>query len=618
MRLLTGNGILTPIIAIAAFALGSHLGGFVLEWANASPEAVQKQPPLIGAWTAVAALIVFAFTAGRNRRRRVADPATGEVVESGSENAFLCLTPAAWAFLMLAFGVPFFWMYSKRTPPVGAMIQEGPGYEAFKTADSAINGASQGTAFGNTPEAIKLAQEFGTRLGEFRAAAIQGGRSTFSATRGQMVTYCLFAPPRCLFIVHVPELRNFADDAKEAISIGARETALSVTQKHAESLRTVAVGLRGALFYERMVSGKHGPGPDHQPIRLGEVRGHEETRAFLVSVFDATMREPKESAESSEALPQPTPAKPLVSAASKASPPAPQLVAKVEPPPAPPPAAMPATLPEVPGKSETESLRDWRDKDGRPLRARFARFLPGSSTDAEFIREDGKSFIIPVERFSTEDQAYLKYLSRPPERPNTKSAPASSFVEPAKDVLIDLPKMKGHNDGSQDTRQICEMLAKHMQWRGDVNTAAASVRSNESNEEYWQAVSKLAGDSGGQATKADTVDFDVIIREIKAGRPVVVAYAYNSRREDEWFDHADRVEDQPKTPPASTSQATRAKWQAVNTADAHSTCIIRGFNSARREIIAYVTCYGSASGDVRMSVDELIFSGFQMLTFANR
>lgn len=56
----------------------------------------------------------------------------------------------------------------------------------------------------------------------------------------------------------------------------------------------------------------------------------------------------------------------------------------------------------------------------------------------------------------------------------------------------------------------------------------------------------------------------------------------------------------------------------MDTAEAHSTLMIRGFNRARREVIGYVTCYGSASGDVRLSVEELKFSGFQMLTFANR
>jgi hypothetical protein len=56
------------------------------------------------------------------------------------------------------------------------------------------------------------------------------------------------------------------------------------------------------------------------------------------------------------------------------------------------------------------AMRDWKDTSGRPLRASLVRFVGADRKTAEFRRDDGRSFQIPVEKFSSEDQAFIQAL----------------------------------------------------------------------------------------------------------------------------------------------------------------------------------------------------------------
>ena len=42
----------------------------------------------------------------------------------------------------------------------------------------------------------------------------EGKSGGVSLSQGHFITYCSLTPERCAFIVHVPELRNFAPDAQ--------------------------------------------------------------------------------------------------------------------------------------------------------------------------------------------------------------------------------------------------------------------------------------------------------------------------------------------------------------------------------------------------------------------
>ena len=126
-----------------------------------------------------------------------------------------------------------------------------PGEAAFNNANRLITIHTDKTAFGNGPEAVKLAERFGSTLKVFRHIAFtEGNASGPTLTNGEFLTFCQLTDGAVLFLVHVPELRHFTEDAQASLLKLAWTTARSVTKdiRGARELK-LGVGLRGVLLY---------------------------------------------------------------------------------------------------------------------------------------------------------------------------------------------------------------------------------------------------------------------------------------------------------------------------------------------------------------------------------
>lgn len=162
-----------------------------------------------------------------------------------------------------------------------------PGYAAFHAADDLLMGRSLGVAHGNTPDAQGLANEFSLRLKEARKSGIESrdSPSIGSLTGGEFLTYCLLTRNSCVFMVHVPDLRNFSPEAKTFLADAAWRTALTITEPRQLGLHSIAVGFRGALMYDRVISGRLGSPENPASLRLADINGDTECQNFLQGYF---------------------------------------------------------------------------------------------------------------------------------------------------------------------------------------------------------------------------------------------------------------------------------------------------------------------------------------------
>ena len=133
-----------------------------------------------------------------------------------------------------------------------------PGQEAFEAASGTIAVYDgQQVAFGNTPEAEKLAATFGRTLEGMRHLLFTEGRKArLSLSQGHFLTYCQLSADRVCFLVHVPELKNFTAEARahllDVAWICARTAASDLRQSKD---CTLGVGLRGAVLYGGVATG---------------------------------------------------------------------------------------------------------------------------------------------------------------------------------------------------------------------------------------------------------------------------------------------------------------------------------------------------------------------------
>lgn len=85
--------------------------------------------------------------------------------------------------------------------------------------------------------------------------AIQKGKSTVSLSGGEFLTYTHLTPTRCVFLVYVPQLRKFSTDAKETMAEIAWVSAQQDTSGISPPPQNITVGIRGALIYDRALTG---------------------------------------------------------------------------------------------------------------------------------------------------------------------------------------------------------------------------------------------------------------------------------------------------------------------------------------------------------------------------
>src|SRR4029078_3340690 len=97
-------------------------------------------------------------------------------------------------------------------------------------------------AFGNTPKARELAQLVSSKMKQLDEAEFSGGKKNgFSASKHEFMTYCELRSNQCIVLVHVPELRRYDKEAKDAVCDLTWKTAQ-------EALRSTRTGQAGFVL----------------------------------------------------------------------------------------------------------------------------------------------------------------------------------------------------------------------------------------------------------------------------------------------------------------------------------------------------------------------------------
>lgn len=171
-------------------------------------------------------------------------------------------------YLALLFSVSFLVLDLTHKPdPADEGTEPATAASALSRAEGKIITDSDGVAHGNSPAAVALAKQYSDALLKLRnenfTPAKNGG---ISLSGGQFIVYCELRPGRCAFVVHVPNYRKFAGDAKESLAELAWESAQKTVAGSLQNGDELAVGLKGTILYGAVMVGTAGDptGPDEQ------------------------------------------------------------------------------------------------------------------------------------------------------------------------------------------------------------------------------------------------------------------------------------------------------------------------------------------------------------------
>ncbi len=133
-----------------------------------------------------------------------------------------------------------------------------PGYADYKRAEDYVGSWSGADGKGNTAKATDAAETFTNVLKAYRTMAVSESKSKKApGSKDHFITWCEVQENRCLFIVHVPELRRFEDDAKATLAEGAWLAAqVSAKKLDLPAGAELAVAIRGDVLYDRLISGR--------------------------------------------------------------------------------------------------------------------------------------------------------------------------------------------------------------------------------------------------------------------------------------------------------------------------------------------------------------------------
>ena len=217
---------------------------------------------------------------------------------SSSRKAF---PKAAWAGLILfalaALGIGFYGLVlvARNTSQRGTH-HHAPGKAEFEEANHTIDFNRGTVAFGNSTRATAIANFFSQEMKQFRENQFQGGKKNgFSASEHEFMTYCDLRTNQCIILVHVPELRRYTSEAKNSISILGWETAqrLLRERKVGQVGMKLFVGVRGAIFYERVMTGNYIPNPSEENTGITSTKEGFDSKEQLYGAFDDATRVPE-------------------------------------------------------------------------------------------------------------------------------------------------------------------------------------------------------------------------------------------------------------------------------------------------------------------------------------
>lgn len=143
-----------------------------------------------------------------------------------------------------------------------------PGKAQFEAANQQIFVYKDTSAFGGTIEEKTMAEAFSSQLDAVCRATFSGGSKVNAATGGHFLTYCRSTPNSLVFLCHVPDMRGYRGDAREALTKLA--WSIAKTKVRGKQDIDLVVGLRGFGSYGPVLEGKanateptnKGDGPD--------------------------------------------------------------------------------------------------------------------------------------------------------------------------------------------------------------------------------------------------------------------------------------------------------------------------------------------------------------------
>ena len=158
-----------------------------------------------------------------------------------------------------------------KTVQTGRAAPTQPGKAEFSSANNELF-SDKSVASGNSDQARQLAAGMSKLMQTDREKNFsQAAKKSVMDERDQFRTYCYLQDDRCVFLIHVPELRRFNVEAKQSLADASWLFAQGLLGKRAKPLR-VAVALRGIVAYDRMLWGEsstaHGNGLNLTPNRF--------------------------------------------------------------------------------------------------------------------------------------------------------------------------------------------------------------------------------------------------------------------------------------------------------------------------------------------------------------
>jgi hypothetical protein len=78
-------------------------------------------------------------------------------------------------------------------------------------------------------------------------------------TKDTFKTYCELRNDRCVFLIHVPEMRRFTDEAQDSLGMDAWKSAQAVLHHKGAGKdgMKLAVGMMGLVSYDRVMMGRY-------------------------------------------------------------------------------------------------------------------------------------------------------------------------------------------------------------------------------------------------------------------------------------------------------------------------------------------------------------------------
>ncbi len=267
MIIWSGHGILIPVLVVGGFVLGMLVGG---NFGGTESDRGMGVSMIVAGMAVPSLVWLYALTLGKTVEQSYLDPKTRQMVTVARRHTLYFIPAFFWALIFTAVGLATIasgvFQLTSANP-----AETGPGAAEFDAANSLIAKFDGEVAFGNTPEAKQLAEEFSAAAKQLRETLIESKRSSSSSSSDkQFLAYCQMSPHGIAFLLHVPDLSRFKGTAKTTMADAAWVAATSVLERHDHRPANVAVGIRGFLFYDTFLCGA--PSSDSDPDPLGGIR----------------------------------------------------------------------------------------------------------------------------------------------------------------------------------------------------------------------------------------------------------------------------------------------------------------------------------------------------------